>query len=735
MTRSPVAYEIIEELGQGGMCVVYRAWHLSRGRMVALKMPKPTLLSDLVGLERFVREAQLNSQLSHPNIVDIYEIDESAGVPFIAMEYVDGVTLLDILKAEPSLPMTVHLAKQIADALAYAHEQGVIHRDLKPSNILVDDGLNVRVADWGMAKAVGDSQGLTQTGIIVGTPDYMAPEQLTAEGATAKTDLYAFGLILFEMTSHSRPFQGNNLAERVGSRLSTAAPLLNHVFPDAPPALVSLVSSLLARNPDERPENASHVAPQLAEVERTMRQGVALARQGATVKIARQALEERRDSSGDDSTNFPLPSSVKRRAASHNGNRKFLSLVFVALLLLVSSVAYFHFRAEKAQINKREAKCTIRLLSLTKAILSCRHLEPGELDIVTKSYDSARILSRQSLTFPKDKEQINRELTLPRGTSALRTTISSLKGGQAIELKVERQKLVDKLLEPLADVTEQSFIQIARPLASFRARVGNKAGEDVQSELMKILEPIGLQLNELQAISKNIKDFGHISLGTSVARRLLVLRRLESLLQDKKFQPLPWGKIASQLGAKFHHRSLDKVNIDCDRWLPLTPLRGRIAKGKYKEIGKDQFVYLSTEKRLAVMDKSTKKDSIGLFLKKDGSVDRLEFECTIKDNVSPWPAERLRLGFTCFSLFPDFEVTYHINGNPVIIHNLAGILGKTKPNVLDRKHSVIVDLDSSFLKNGKNSIVLSCRDLPGARAMNRLSMWMPVFFIFGGPPK
>ena len=313
MAKSPVAYEIIEELGQGGMCVVYRAWHLARGKMVALKMPKPSLLSDIVGLKRFVREAQLNSRLNHPNIVEIYEIDESDGVPFISMEYVNGVTLLDIFKAEPSLPMTLHLVKQVVEALAYAHEQEVIHRDLKPSNILVDNDLRVRVADWGMAKALGDTWGLTKTGIIVGTPDYMAPEQLKDEEVSSKTDLYALGLILFEMVSHKRPFSEDNLSDRVRSRLSARAPLLSQAYPEAPPSLVSLVSDLLMRNQAERPNSARLVAKRLDEVEKTMRLGGALCHQGATVKIARRALEERRDSSGDDSSNYPLPSSIKRR--------------------------------------------------------------------------------------------------------------------------------------------------------------------------------------------------------------------------------------------------------------------------------------------------------------------------------------------------------------------------------------------------------------------------------------
>ena len=380
-------------------------------------------------------------------------------------------------------------------------------------------------------------------------------------------------------------------------------------------------------------------------------------------------------------------------------------------------------------------KCTVRLLSLTKANLSCRHLPPGEFDVVTRTCDGKEALTRQNLSFPKGKIQLVRELTLPRGTGDLMVTISPRSGGKRLEVSINRQKLINELLEPLSVVTEKSFIRIARPLASYRAQVGNKPGEDVQKKLLEVIEPIGLDLKSLQAIKDNIEDFGPVELGTPVARQLLVLRRLESLLQERKFQPLPWGKIAPHLGCVYHQVGLNEVSIDCNLRLPLTPLRGRKANGKFEAMSESGFVRISTEKRLAVMDQSTSKGALSHLLNQDDSVDRLELQCVIKDNVAPWPPKRLRLAFTCFALFPDFELTFHVNGNPIVIHNLAGIIGTTRPDILDRKHSIVADLSPRFLKRGKNSIVLSCRDLPGARAMNRLSMWTPVYFLFGGPLK
>ncbi len=732
MPKAPVTYEIIEELGQGGMCVVYKAWQLARGRLVALKLPKPTLLADVVSLERFIREARLNSRLNHEHIVKIYEIDESGGVPYIAMEYVDGVTLLDILQAEPSLPMTLHLCKQIAAALNHAHNKGVIHRDLKPSNILVDYSLNVRVADWGMAKALNDSQGLTKTGMILGTPDYMAPEQLKDEELTHKTDLYALGLIVFELVTHRQAFTGETLAERVAARLRKAPPLISDFYPEVPSVLVDLTARLLLHNPSDRPEDIKEVLLSLEETEEALKSGDALARQGATIKVAKSALEQRRDSSSDDSSHFPLPSSVRRRTPGKKEQLRLLSIGGALLMFVLFALfAWNKVMQSKPKVQTRtDAKCTAKLLSLTELYLSCRYLPAGEYEVTLERGDKELAQPKQTFTVPPQKNQISTYVKLPKGADNIKLTITSLSLKENIYLTTNRDSYVDELLKPLDRTNEASLVRIARPLATFRSQGGRKPGEDTQARLLELIEPIGLDKPSLVAIAKNIKGLGKIPLGSLVARRLLILRRLESLLQEKQFQPLPWGAISPHLSCRYFHVDFHRTGVKSDTILPLPALRGREAKGTFKKMKPKGFIRLATPRRLAVMDNPDAKNSLSKLLRSDGSVDLVEFEFQIEENFSPWPPQRTRLSFTCYSLFPDFEVTFVINGSPLIIHNYAGIMKVSSTDALDAKHCFVADIPPAFVKRGKNTVSLSCQDLPGARAMNRLSLWSPLYLLF-----
>jgi len=200
-------FEIIDEIGRGGMGVVYRAKQVSLNRVVALKVFTPEMAQSETSAERFHREALSMARLSHPNIVDVIEVGEEDGTQYFAMQLVEGGSLSDLIRERGSLSSerAADLAAQIADALDHAHANGIIHRDIKPDNILLNAHGRAVVTDFGIAKMTEVSQ-LTQTGSAIGTPDYMPPEVLRGNPLDGRADIYSLGVVLFQMITGRAPF-------------------------------------------------------------------------------------------------------------------------------------------------------------------------------------------------------------------------------------------------------------------------------------------------------------------------------------------------------------------------------------------------------------------------------------------------------------------------------------------------------------------------------------------------
>ncbi|MCP5115239.1 MAG: serine/threonine protein kinase, partial [bacterium] len=228
-------YEITGKLGEGGMGVVYRARDTKLDREVAIKVLPEDLARDRTRMERFRREARLLAQLNHPNIASIYGVEESDGVFALVMELAEGSTLADRLATGP-LPgdEVIPVAKQIAEALEAAHEKGIIHRDLKPANIKVDPEGNVKVLDFGLAKALEDdapsgqpadsptlTAAATKVGVILGTAGYMSPEQARGRPADKRSDIWSFGVVLYEMLTGRQLFAGETVSDSLASVLKS----------------------------------------------------------------------------------------------------------------------------------------------------------------------------------------------------------------------------------------------------------------------------------------------------------------------------------------------------------------------------------------------------------------------------------------------------------------------------------------------------------------------------------
>ena len=257
-------YEVTAPLGEGGMGVVFRGRDSRLQRDVALKLLPDNFASDPERLSRFQREAQVLASLNHPNIAQVYGLENAEGSACIVMELVEGETIADRLKRGPfSSYEAIEVARQIADALAAAHERGVVHRDLKPANIKLTPNGTVKVLDFGLAKAVGpkaSNPSLTSMptvadgsaiGTIVGTPGYMSPEQARGKEVDARTDIWAFGCVLFEMLTAHRAFEGETATDII-AKIVTAPPDLNLLPKDTPPSIRMLLSSVLNKNSTQR---------------------------------------------------------------------------------------------------------------------------------------------------------------------------------------------------------------------------------------------------------------------------------------------------------------------------------------------------------------------------------------------------------------------------------------------------------------------------------------------------
>ena len=260
-------YRVEKLLGQGGMGAVYKAYDLDLDRTVALKLVRPELMIHPEAMARFRQELLLASKISHRNILRIHDLGDAGGMKFISMAYVDGEDLHHVLLREGRLPLDrmLHIAKQLCSALDAAHSEHVVHRDLKPQNIMLGKGDFVQVSDFGLAKSVGAETraGMTQSGEMLGTPRYMAPEQVEAKSVDARTDIYALGLIFYEMVTGDVPFTAETTLQLMYKRAHETPPPPNTVVPDLPLWLNNIIVRCLACDPAQRYQKAIDILKDL----------------------------------------------------------------------------------------------------------------------------------------------------------------------------------------------------------------------------------------------------------------------------------------------------------------------------------------------------------------------------------------------------------------------------------------------------------------------------------------
>jgi len=280
-------YDIAGELGRGGMATVFLAHDIALDRKVAIKVMTPSLVTGAGMVERFKREARTAASLSHPHIIPIYAVRETEKLLFFVMKFVEGRSLDTVIREQGPLPipMVQAIMNQVGGALGYAHRRGIVHRDMKPANIMLDEEGWAVVTDFGIAK-VADARGLTMTGVTIGTPTYMSPEQCASKEITGATDQYSLGIVAYELLTGTIPFDADSLMGIMWKHFNEPPPPVRQLRPDCPEHLAEAIARMLAKDPATRwPTMEDAVAaigvPAMAPGDPIRKQMRALARGGS----------------------------------------------------------------------------------------------------------------------------------------------------------------------------------------------------------------------------------------------------------------------------------------------------------------------------------------------------------------------------------------------------------------------------------------------------------------------